>query len=53
MSKNTKVKCDVESCKHNDCNSCNLEVLDISCSCDGINCHDKKETVCHSFSLRK
>lgn len=49
----TKVKCSVSSCQHNDCECCNLEVLDISCTCDGDCCKDKKETVCKSFSERK
>ena len=31
--KKTKVKCDVENCKHNDCNCCNLEELDIYLDC--------------------
>jgi len=52
MSKDTKVKCDVESCKHNDCNCCNLDILDISCSGLGCNCQTKKETICQSFSKK-
>lgn len=52
MKKDTKVKCDVESCKHNDCNLCDLEVLDISCTCNGDSCSNKKETICKSFSKR-
>lgn len=50
MNKNTKVKCDVENCKHNDCNCCNLDILDISCTCSNCDCHDKEETICRSFS---
>lgn len=53
MKKDTKVKCDVESCKHNDCNLCNLEVLDISCTCSGDECSNKRETICKSFSRKK
>ena len=52
MKKDTKVKCDVLSCKHNDCNLCNLETLDISCTCSGDECATKKETICKSFSLK-
>lgn len=52
MNKNTKVKCKVESCNHNNHNLCNLDVLDISCNCDGSTCHNKNETICHSFSLK-
>lgn len=53
MSKETKVKCDVESCKHNDCHCCCLDKLDISCTCDGCNCNDKQETICKSFSKKE
>lgn len=53
MSKDTKVKCDVESCKHNSCNCCDLEVLDISCTCPGCDCISKKETICKSFSKKE
>lgn len=52
MNKDTKVKCDVESCKYNDCNCCNLEVLDISCTCNGCDCSDIEETICRSFSKK-
>lgn len=45
----TKVKCSVSNCKYNDYNYCNLEVLDISCTCSGDCCKDKKETICKSF----
>lgn len=52
MGKDTKVKCDVESCKHNDCHCCSLEVLDITCTCDKEDCQHKKETICGSFSKK-
>ena len=52
MKKETNVKCEVESCKHNHCNCCDLEVLDISCTCDGCDCQDEKETICRSFTKK-
>ena len=47
--KETKVKCDVETCKYNKSNLCNLEILDISCTCNGNECSNRKETICKSF----
>lgn len=49
MNKQTKVKCNVSNCKHNECDCCNLEKLDISCTCPGCDCTDKEETICKSF----
>ena len=31
------------------CNCCNLEELDISCTCKGCDCTSKDETICKSF----
>ncbi len=52
MKKETKVLCDVENCKYNKESCCDLEVLDISCTCKGCDCNDKKETICKSFSKK-
>ena len=52
MKKNTKVQCDVESCKYNNSKYCGLENLTVSCIGDGNYCHDKKETICRSFSQK-
>jgi len=49
MKKETKVKCEVKNCKHNEEKQCDLDELDISCTCDNENCEDKKETICKSF----
>lgn len=49
MKKNTKVNCDVETCKHNDDHECCLEELDISCTCDGDECEEIEETICNNF----
>lgn len=45
----SKVKCSVDSCCHNAFNCCSLEELDISCTCRGSRCQDKKDTICKSF----
>lgn len=54
MSKNKKqtIKCDVDSCKFNNSkeNSCELEEIQISCSCDKDDCRCNDETICDSFS---
>lgn len=49
MKKNTKVNCEVETCKHNDDKQCCLEELDISCTCDGDECEEIEETICNNF----
>lgn len=53
MSKETNVRCDVESCQHNQCNCCDLEDLNISCTCDGWDCQTEKETICSSFQKKE
>ena len=49
--KNQKIKCDVENCKFNNAEKCecNLEEIEVSCECDGCDCHKTKETICSSF----
>lgn len=49
MKKHTKVNCEVENCKHNDSKKCDLDELDISCTCDDDECLDKEETICNNF----
>lgn len=56
MSKNKKksnsnIKCDVESCKNNNCEdgTCCLDEVCISCNCDSDDCHNTTETICQSF----
>lgn len=53
MKKNTKVNCEVETCKHNDDKQCCLEELDISCTCDGDECEEIEETICNNFEKEK
>ena len=45
------IRCDVNNCAYNDdvdC-LCNLDVIDVSCTCNKNKCNDKKETICNSF----
>lgn len=53
MNKDTKVNCDVDSCKHNKSHNCNLETLNISCTCNSDDCEHKKETICNNFSKKQ
>lgn len=49
--KNQKIKCNVESCKYNnekDC-LCNLDSIDVTCTCNKCECKNKVETICNSF----
>lgn len=53
MSKNKdkKIKCDVDSCTHNDKDTkcCELDSISVSCTCNNDECEDCKETICESF----
>lgn len=51
--KNQKIKCDVESCKHNNCDEmvCELSEIKVGCGCKCPNCKD--DTVCDSFEEEK
>ncbi len=48
---NTKIKCDVSTCVHNDCNvnCCKLEEIKVSCNCCGDEVSNKDETICNSY----
>ena len=48
---NDSIKCNVESCKHNNCDegTCTLEEIEISCTCDNCDCSNEDETICRSF----
>jgi hypothetical protein len=50
---NQKIKCDVDSCKHNDCREkmCQLHEVKVGCGCKVPNCKD--DTVCDSFEENK
>ena len=46
-----KIKCDVEACKHNDCDSgcCDLVEIKVSCSCNPKDAEEKDATICENF----
>lgn len=45
------IECNVDSCKHNNCEDgvCELESIKVSCTCDHDECEDCGETICESF----
>lgn len=47
----TNIKCDVNSCLHNNCddNCCTLDEIKVSCDCNSDSATKKKETACESF----
>lgn len=51
--KNKNIKCNVESCKHNnlDEKECKLPEIKIGCDCDDVHC--KEDTICDSFEEEK
>lgn len=52
---NPSIKCNVESCKHQDCSNhcCTLEAIEVDCTCGCDEAVDKKETICKSFKCDK
>lgn len=55
MSKKQKIKCDVESCKYQDCGDgmCTLDSIKVGCTCNNDKCTCNDETICQSFSEDK
>ncbi len=49
--KNERIKCNVESCDHNNKkdNCCELDEIEVSCTCKNDECCDCDETICSSF----
>ena len=49
--KKDKIKCDVDTCTHNNSNDkcCELDSIKISCTCNNDECECLEETVCQSF----
>ncbi len=47
----TNIKCDVESCKHNDYDEgiCKLSEIKVSCTCANDECDCTDSTICDSF----
>lgn len=48
---NESIKCNVESCKHNNCEegTCALDEVEIDCTCNNCDCSKEDETICKSF----
>ncbi len=51
MKTNHNIKCDVESCKHNNCkeNCCSLDEIKVSCTCNSDDATEKEVTICENF----
>jgi len=52
--KNQNIKCNVDSCRYNDCdhNACCLDEIKVGCcGCDNPNC--REDTACDSFEEKK
>lgn len=56
MDKNPSIKCDVESCKYNNCNDncgyCTLNEIKVSCTCPHDAAEKKDVTICDSFQCQ-
>lgn len=52
---NCSIKCNVETCKYNNCEEgyCELDEIKVGCTCDNDDCCCKEETVCESFKEKK
>lgn len=48
-----KIKCDVETCTHNEKKNCNLDEVKISCNCGSDECNCIDETICESFEEKE
>lgn len=48
---NNLIKCDVNSCNHNNIEegTCQLEKIQVSCTCNKDKCSNCLETICESF----
>ena len=53
MEKNQKIKCNVESCKFQDCDCCTLDEIQVGCNCGCKEAIKNKETLCRSFECSK
>lgn len=51
---NQNIKCDVDSCKFNNCEEgcCELNSISVSCTCNNNECEKCEETVCASFATK-
>ncbi len=55
MNKKNTIKCDVDSCNHNNNEegTCTLEKVNISCTCNNSSCSYPEETICQSFETTR
>lgn len=55
MTKNQKIKCNVDSCEFNDCkcSECTLKEIKVSSDCGNSEVKQKSETICQSFKNTK
>lgn len=53
--KNTNIKCNVASCKYNDCDNdcCSLDEIQVSCNCRHDAVSEKDSTICASFVCKQ
>lgn len=53
--KKSNIKCDVESCKHQNTEEgvCELDEIKVSCECNNDDCECNEETICESFDCNK
>lgn len=51
MKSNKNIKCDVETCKFNNCNDnyCTLKQIEVSCNASKDKINNKDETICNSY----
>ena len=52
---NSSIKCDAESCKHQnyDKGECELEQIKVTCTCDNNECDCSNDTICDSFECKE
>lgn len=53
MNNNQKIKCNVESCKFQDCDCCTLKEIQVGCNCGCHEATEDQETLCRSFQCDK
>lgn len=46
---NQTIKCNVESCEYQDCDSCTLNEIQVGCNCGCTEATSDQETLCKSF----
>lgn len=51
MEKKQKINCDVDSCKHYDCECCTLREIEVAKQCGNPEC--KEETICSNYEKKE